>query len=209
MADPTLAPNHHADHPGFSGATGWLAAQTMRFGRAEVADLAGTLVGLTTGERLVDVGSGPGVAARRAAARGAVVTGVEPSEVMLRVARGDDDAGAVTWRPGAAEALPLEDASYDVAWSLSAVHHWPDLDGGLAEVLRVLVPGGRFLAIERRTHAGATGLASHGWTDGQAEAFADACRAAGFADAAVTTHQVKRGPVLAVLATAPSGGRGR
>jgi ubiquinone/menaquinone biosynthesis C-methylase UbiE len=208
MSDSSLVPNHHADHPGFSGATGWLAAQTMRFGRAEVADLANTLVGLTTGERLVDVGSGPGVAARRAAARGAVVTGVEPSEVMLRVARGDDAAGAVTWRQGAAEDLPLDDASFDVAWSLSAVHHWPDLEGGLAEVRRVLVPGGRFLAIERRTHAGATGLASHGWTEQQADAFAAACRGAGFEDAGVRTHTVKRGPVLAVLATV-SGGRGR
>jgi ubiquinone/menaquinone biosynthesis C-methylase UbiE len=48
------------------------------------------------------------------------------------------------------------------------VHHWHDLDAGLAEVRRVLRPSGRFLAIERQVEPGATGLASHGWTAEQA-----------------------------------------
>jgi hypothetical protein len=65
----------------------------------------------------------------------------------------------------------------------------------------VLRPGGRFLAIERRTQPGADGLASHGWTDAQADAFADLCRGAGFADVRVEQHQAGRKPVVAVLAT--------
>jgi ubiquinone/menaquinone biosynthesis C-methylase UbiE len=198
----TLAPNHHGDHPGFAGITGWIAALTMRTGRTATAELAVRLTGLSPGERVVDIGCGPGVAARLAAQRGASVTGVDPAEVMLRVARRDDRRGEVDWRHGAAEALPLPDRSCDVAWSLSTVHHWPDLDGGLREVRRVLAGGGRFLATERRVKPGAHGLASHGWTDQQAERFAQQCAAAGFGDVEVTRHETKRGTLLAVLAHA-------
>ena len=56
----------------------------------------------------------------------------------------------------------------------------------------MLAPGGRFLAAERRTTPGATGLASHGWTDAQADAFAALCREAGFTDVSVATHAGRR-----------------
>lgn len=195
-----LVPNHHADHPGFSGITGWLAALTMRVGRTRAAELAIELTGLSADDRLVDVGCGPGVAARLGAGRGAIVTGIDPAEVMLQAARRADRRGVVTWMAGAAESLPLPDDSQDVAWSLAAVHHWPDLEGGLAEVRRVLTPEGRFLAVERRTKPGATGLASHGWTEPQAERFAEMCRSAGFATATVASHTAGRSRVLTVLA---------
>jgi ubiquinone/menaquinone biosynthesis C-methylase UbiE len=196
------APNHHADHPGFSGITGRIAAATMRFGRDDTAELAITLTAPAPGERLVDIGCGPGVAALRAASRGATVTGVDPADVMLRAARKDDPGGSVTWLQGTAEALPVADGSCNVAWSLSTVHHWPDLDRALAEVRRVLTADGRFLAIERRVKSGATGLASHGWTDLQADAFAGLCDAAGFEGIEVSTHDTSRGAQFAVIAYA-------
>lgn len=197
--DPTvLAPNHHGHHPGFSGLTGWIAALSMRFGRTGDAELAITLTDLHPGAGVADIGCGPGVAARLAAERGAIVTGIDPSEVMLGFARRGDRRRAVTWRQGAAEALPLPDRSVDIAWSLSTVHHWPDLSGGLAEVRRVLAPGGRFLATERRVKAGATGHASHGWTTQQAETFAELCESAGFDDVRTSSHDTKRGIFLAV-----------
>ena len=197
-----LAPNHHGDHAGFAGISGWVAALSMRIGRSGDAQLAIDMTALAPGEHVLDIGCGPGVAARVAAARGAVVTGVDPADVMLRVARRDDRHGAVTWKRGAAEALPVPDRSCDVVWSLATVHHWPDLDGGLAEVRRVLRTDGRFLAIERRVRPGARGHASHGWTDRQAAAFADRCREACFELVAVTSHETKRGVLLAVLARA-------
>ena len=59
----------------------------MTIGRDGDARLAAELTELTAGDRLVDVGCGPGAAARFAAGRGARVTGVDPAPVMLDVAR--------------------------------------------------------------------------------------------------------------------------
>jgi ubiquinone/menaquinone biosynthesis C-methylase UbiE len=201
---PPLVPNHHGDHPGFSGLTGWIAARSMRTGRTKNAELAIELTKVKARDRVVDIGCGPGVAARLGAERGAVVTGVDPANVMLRVARRADRHGTVTWRQGTAEALPLPDHSHDVAWSLATVHHWPDLDAGLAEVARVVTTGGCFLATERLAKAGATGLASHGWTAEQAERFAEMCESAGFCNVEVSKHDTGRDVQLAVLARAGS-----
>jgi ubiquinone/menaquinone biosynthesis C-methylase UbiE len=201
MSDLTI-PNHHGSSPGFSGLGAVCAAASMIPGRRKDAAAAAAVVGLTAGDRLVDVGCGPGPAARYAVSRAASVVGVDPSAVMLRVARWTPrpPSRRLRWVEGTAEALPLPDASADVAWALATVHHWPDLAGALAEIGRVLVPGGRFLAVERRVEPGATGHASHGWIDGQADAFADLCRVAGFTDVGVTSRPYRRGTMLAVLA---------
>jgi ubiquinone/menaquinone biosynthesis C-methylase UbiE len=199
---PTLPVNHHADHPGFGGVSGFLIGLTMTIGRGAVARLAAELVSVTTGDRLVDVGCGPGTAAREAARRGALVTGVDPAPVMLRLARMlTPDRSGVAWLPGTAEALPLPDATATVLWSLSTVHHWSDVTAGLAEAHRVLRSGGRLLAVERRAREGATAHASHGWTDEQAESFAEQCEATGFVAPTVSTHRPGRGGVVAVHAT--------
>jgi ubiquinone/menaquinone biosynthesis C-methylase UbiE len=192
-------PNHHAHHRGFAGVTGVLAALTMTIGRDGDARLAADLTGLAPGDRLVDLGCGPGAAVRFAARRGVQVTGIDPAPVMLGVARRLTRGGNATYAEGQAEAIPLPDAAATVVWALATVHHWPALEPALEEVARVLAPGGRFLAAERRTTPEATGLASHGWTDGQAEAFAALCREAGFVDVAVATH-VGRRALMTVLA---------
>lgn len=57
------------------------------FGGDRAAQLAIDLSELDAGERLVDIGCGPGIAVRHARARGAEVIGVDPAPVMLRVAR--------------------------------------------------------------------------------------------------------------------------
>ena len=200
-SDP-IVPNHHAHQPGFSGLRGWLAALSMRVGRGKDAALAISLTEQNRGDRVLDIGCGPGVAARLSAARGGVVTGVDPADVMIDMARSADRANAVTWQLGAAESLPVADDSHDVVWSLASVHHWPEVEAGLAEVLRVLDDGGRFLALERHCRPQATGLASHGWTTEQAERFAEMCLEAGFESASVTTHAAGRRRVIAVVAAA-------
>ena len=211
MPDPSTAeptgptvPNHHAHHPGFSGISGYLTALSFTVGRSEEAELAARLLGLTRGEHLVDIGCGSGAATRVAAGLGARVTGVDPARVLLDVARlTTRPRSGITWARGTAEALPVPDGGADAAWSLATVHHWADLAAGLAEVRRVLAPGGRFLAMERRVPPDADGLASHGWADAQAEAFVVACRDAGLEAEGVLTDRSRRGTQLSVLARRP------
>ena len=203
MTENAVAPNHHAHHPGFSGLTGLIAAVGFDRGRDAGAALAIRLAELTAGDRLVDVGSGPGVAARRGASLGAEVVAVDPAAVMLRVGRVANRAKGLRYALGAAEALPVADGWASVVWSLAAVHHWPDLDAALREVGRVLAPSGRFVAIERHIADGAHGLASHGWTRAQADAFAVRCEAFGLSAAVGEHGDGNRGAALSVVARAP------
>jgi ubiquinone/menaquinone biosynthesis C-methylase UbiE len=203
------APNHHADHPGFHGVGGLVAAFGFNVGRDGDAELAVRLAGVTIGDDVVDIGCGPGVAVRCAAGAGAgSVVGVDPATVMLRVARLSSRSstrhrGTVRYLRGAAESLPLPDDAASVAWSLATVHHWRDVELGLAEVRRVLRPAGRFLAVERRITPGATGHASHGWTEAQARTFAERCHDAGLTDVLVAEHHTAQRTVLTVLAVSP------
>jgi ubiquinone/menaquinone biosynthesis C-methylase UbiE len=174
----------------------------MIAGRGAVARLAADLTAVDASDHVVDIGCGPGVAAREAARRGATVAGVDPAPVMLRLARVLTRSGlTVTWVEGAAEAIPLRAASATVVWSIATVHHWQDLDVGLAEVRRVLGPGGRFLVMERHLAQPKGGHGGHGWTDEQAAIFVERCEQADFADLRVDRHAGRR-PMIAVQATA-------
>lgn len=193
-------PNHHAHHPGFSGWEGLKAA--VRFLKVGTdAGVACDLVGIGPGDHLVDIGSGPGVAVREAVRRGATAVAVDPAEVMIEVGKRRNDHPSIQWRTGAAEALPVEDSSATVVWSMATVHHWQDVDAGLTEVGRVLQPGGRFLAIERYLRGDGTDITDHGWLESQAEVFMTACAAHGLGDVRLTTSQASRGKLLCVLAT--------
>jgi ubiquinone/menaquinone biosynthesis C-methylase UbiE len=201
---PIPIPNHHADYPGFAGLTGFVAAASMVLGRKGDARVAEGMSGLAPGDAVVDIGCGPGAAVRHAARRGASVVGVDPAPVMLRVARFlTRRSAAVRYVEGSAEALPLADASATVFWTIASVHHWADLDLALREARRVLRPGGRLVAMERSTQPGARGLASHGWTDEQAHAFADLCLEHGFVDTRVDRQRSGRRSTVSVTATAP------
>ena len=184
--------NHHADHPGFAGPMGLFAALTMLVAGGARARFVADLAALSSSDQVVDIGCGPGNSVRAGARRGACVIGVDPAMVMLGVARlVTRDRPSITWLQGSAENLPLPEHSATVVWSVATVHHWADVAAGLVEVRRVLSPGGRFFAIERRVRPGATGLASHGWTDQQAASFAACCRTAGLDDVQIET--LKRG----------------
>lgn len=204
METADVIPNHHFDHPGFSGWSGLVAALGFLKGRDDSAQVAIDVSGLRSGDRVVDIGCGPGVAVQMAHDLGAEVVGVDPAKIMLRVAKLKWRKQAeVSWKIGTAESLPVADGWATVVWSLATVHHWADLEAGLEEAKRILAPGGRFVALERQIEDPyAEGVASHGWTAAQAETFAQLCRDHGFTDVAVTTHPV-RGRSLAVLARRP------
>jgi ubiquinone/menaquinone biosynthesis C-methylase UbiE len=197
-------PNHHADYPGFTGAAGLVAALSMAFGRSDDAQLAVRLSGMESSDSVVDIGCGPGVAVRYAARLGATITGVDPAVVMLRVAKLlTRHPGKVKYVEGTAEAIPLPEGSASVVWSIAAVHHWADIDAGLREVRRLLLPRGRLVAMERRAQRGARGHGSHGWTDEQASTFSDRCREHGFIDVRLEQAKIGRRSTVSVVASAP------
>jgi ubiquinone/menaquinone biosynthesis C-methylase UbiE len=197
-------PNHHADYPGFSGVAGFVAALSMTFARKGDARLAVRLSGMGSGDTVVDIGCGPGVAVRYAARLGAIATGVDPAPVMLRFARFFTwCATNVRYIEGAAEAIPVPESSVSVVWSIATVHHWSDIEAGLREVRRVLLPSGRLVAMERQTQQGARGHASHGWTDEQATAFMNRCLELGFTDVHLERAKTGRRSTLSVVAGHP------
>jgi len=200
---PTPAVNHHADHPGFAGVAGLVVGLGMLVMGRGFPRLAVDLTSVSGADRVVDIGCGPGGAARAAAQRGAEVVGVDPAPMMLRLANAATRRQSnITWSQGTAEALPLPDSWATLAWSLRTVHHWKDVTAGLAEVRRVLAPAGRFLVMERRVQPEATGLASHGWTEQQAESFQTQCRATGFESVRIDRHPAGRSTVWVVQAEA-------
>ncbi|MCA9726634.1 MAG: methyltransferase domain-containing protein, partial [Candidatus Eisenbacteria bacterium] len=110
---------------------------------------------LEPGDRVLEIGFGPGVDLRTVSRRCEWVAGIDHSEEMLRQARRRNlraiETGGVELRRGTAEALPFDDDSFDKAFSINSVQFWPDLDGGIRELRRVLRPGGRaVLAIQPR-----------------------------------------------------------
>jgi ubiquinone/menaquinone biosynthesis C-methylase UbiE len=103
-----------------------------------------------SGERVLDVGTGTGIVARRAALRvgpEGTVTGLDPSQGMLAVARAmaEREGVPVAWHEGRAEGLPFPDGGFDLVLSQFALMFFRDLDAALGEMRRVLVPGGRAL----------------------------------------------------------------
>ncbi|OBK46665.1 class I SAM-dependent methyltransferase [Mycobacterium sp. 1081908.1] len=203
MTEPPVV-NHHADHKGFSGAIGLVAALGMLATGRGNARFAAELASVSDTDRVVDIGCGPGNAARAAARRGGRAVGVDPSGLMLWLARSATrDHPNVSWSQGTAEALPVPDGWATVVWSVKTVHHWKDVTAGLAEIRRALAPAGRMLVMERRVQPGATGLASHGWTEEQAESFAAQCSAAGFTGVRRDEHRRGRGSVWVVRADQP------
>jgi arsenite methyltransferase len=99
------------------------------------------------GEKVLDIGSGPGLLAAELADEGADVLGVDPSESMLAMARAREIPRAA-FEPGDALSLPVADASFDAAVSTQVLEYVEDVAGALREAHRVLRPGGRLLVLD-------------------------------------------------------------
>ena len=100
-----------------------------------------------TGKQVLDVGCGGGLVAEKMAELGWRVTGVDPAARSIHYAQAHArQAGLpVEYRTGSGEALPFEDASFDVVYSLDVLEHVTDLNQVIAEVARVLRPRGIFI----------------------------------------------------------------
>jgi SAM-dependent methyltransferase len=162
------------------------------------------LAELHPGDVVLDVGCGTGTALRAAAqvvTEGRVI-GIDPTPAMLRLAE-EQSAGAAEWErieflEGGAECIPLPDASVTVVLAINSIHHWQDWPRGLAEVKRVLAPGGRLWITEEALAGGKFGHGSGPLSDPQY--VARCLREIGLVRAAVGTHERGAGRVAYVRA---------
>lgn len=125
----------------------WAGGDYDRFARATVWELGPLLVeacGITAGQRVLDVAAGTGNVAIRAALKGASVVASDLTpEHFVAGRRAAGDAGVdVEWIEGDVEALPFDDATFDVVTSCFGAMFAPDHQRVADELVRVCRPGG-------------------------------------------------------------------
>jgi ubiquinone/menaquinone biosynthesis C-methylase UbiE len=140
------------------GLRGLLAGELMAWSNRAVNRWTLDQLGVGRRDRVLELGSGAGVglelAARRA--RRGLVAGLDLSPAMVRRAgwrnRRAARAGRLQLRAGSASALPWPDGAFTRAFSVNTANEWPDRRGVLAELHRVLAPGGMLaITTQQRT----------------------------------------------------------
>ena len=118
---------------------------------------------LAGARRMLDVGCGEGQVARLALRGGAdMAIGIDPT--WTQVAVGAQRGGGAHYGRAAAGALPFASGSFDAAVACLVFEHIRDVDDAVAEVARVLAPGGRFLFLLNHP---LLQTPSSGWIDDQ------------------------------------------
>jgi len=126
------------------------------------ADLGGWVIDLLeikSGDRVLEVGFGPGVVVQRLSERSPAgrVAGIDESPEMVAQAQTRNapgvQSGHIELRQGLVDSMPFPDNSFDKALAVSSMQVWPDAVAGLREILRVMIPGGR-VALGFSVHSG-------------------------------------------------------
>jgi SAM-dependent methyltransferase len=125
----------------------WGAADYERIAErfAPVHDALIEALEVRAGERVLDVATGTGEVALRAARLGAEVTGLDLAPALLELARfkASREGLAIDWTDGNAQAMPYDDDSFDVVCSNFGIIFAPDAEATARELGRVCVSGGR------------------------------------------------------------------
>ena len=171
-----------------TGPGGWLAAHLVARLTADANRWMVDCLEIGPGDRVLDVGCGPGLGVAYAAGAGAHrVVGVDASPIMVRHAGRRNRAavrqGRVEIRRADALRLPYPDGAFTKVGSLNSLQFWASREAGLAELHRVLEPGGRAAVVlmARRDEPPAGPVP---WV----EDLADALVGAGFAAVNVATR---------------------
>lgn len=99
------------------------------------------------GKTALEVGSGGGILTEEIYKMGFTTTGIEPAEESLQAAQQHAKAGGlnITYEKGSGEQLPYPDHSFDCVFCCDVLEHVRDLPKVIAEISRVLKPGGVFI----------------------------------------------------------------
>ena len=139
--------SRQAAHP--SGAFGRLLGRIWLFQSARVNDIALELLAPAQGERVCEIGFGPGRTLGLLADAGAQVIGVDVADTMVAIAtRRNAESiarGAISVHRGDGATLPVPDDSLDGVLSVHNFYFWPDPRATLADIARGLRPGGRLV----------------------------------------------------------------
>lgn len=103
----------------------------------------------SAGQKLLEIGCGLGIELGRLGQLGFDVTGVDLAPQAVELANANLRRKGVTGRAMAAnaESLEFEDAAFDAVYSSGVLQHTPDMEQAIAEIHRVLKPGGRILIV--------------------------------------------------------------
>ena len=137
----------------FAGVAGrWDKIRSGYFDEA-IRDGAIAAAGLTAGDIAADVGTGTGFMIQGLAPLAAKVHGFDQSPEMLAVARKNLAAFAnVELQEAPGDKLPVPDGSFDAVFANMYLHHAPDPPRAIAELARVLRPGGRLVIMDLDAH---------------------------------------------------------
>jgi SAM-dependent methyltransferase len=141
-----------------SGWLGEIVARVMSFETEPVNRVAVRELAVQASERVLEIGCGHGrTLARLAEAPCSFLAGVDPSEVMVRLARRRlrrwIGAGRVEVSLASSAKLPCPDGCFDAVLAVHVVYFWNEPLSDLGEVRRVLRPSGRVLLVYRRRDA--------------------------------------------------------
>ncbi len=106
------------------------------------------LASVRKGVRALDLCCGTGDIARALAQQGASVVGLDFSAAMLRVAQTRHSSTVVQWMRGDALQIPFSDGAFDLVTIGYGLRNLSDCRAAVAEMLRVLRPGGRLLVLD-------------------------------------------------------------
>jgi ubiquinone/menaquinone biosynthesis C-methylase UbiE len=108
------------------------------------------LLGSVTDKTVLDVGCGDGELASEFVRRGAIVTGLDADPAMIAAARRRSETEGIRLRliEGQAETLPFDDAAFDCVVAVTVLCFVRDAERAVAEMARVLTPGGRLVVGE-------------------------------------------------------------